>query len=310
LETSRTRETFLAVGLNPTLQNTFVVRTLRTGQVNRVLRQRLDVAGKGANTCRVLAQLGESAVHLTYHGGRNGELYRELSIADGIRLNAANSDCDVRFCHTIIDLAGSAATEIVEAGGPVTGALEEAVLARFRESLSSCHTVIISGSRAPGFSSVIYPDMVREAKEAGLRTILDIRGEDLVACLPQAPDVLKINVSEFTDTFLPEVSVPEESDVSGSMEDIGSKMIELREESGLEVVLTNGRQAVHFVEDGRVKSIKPPAITPANPIGSGDAFSAGFASAIHRGLSMMESVGRGIECAQKNVLLEKPGSLL
>ena len=83
---------FLVVGLNPTIQNTYGFDSLRVSQVNRVRTHRLDLAGKGANTSRVLNQLGERALHLTYCGGANGNLYRELSAAESIELREAVGD--------------------------------------------------------------------------------------------------------------------------------------------------------------------------------------------------------------------------
>ncbi|TFH04579.1 MAG: hypothetical protein E4H09_03390, partial [Spirochaetales bacterium] len=75
---------YLAICLNPTIQNTLVFDHVELGQVNRILRHRTDIAGKGVNTARVLTQLGERAVHLTQGGGRHLELFRDFVAADGL----------------------------------------------------------------------------------------------------------------------------------------------------------------------------------------------------------------------------------
>jgi fructose-1-phosphate kinase PfkB-like protein len=222
---------FLVVGLNPTIQNTYSFDNVRLGQVNRARTHRLDVAGKGGNISRVLHQLGEDVVHLTFCGGRNAAIYRELSARDNV-LMAAPVGGEVRYCHTLLG-GENGATEIVEDGAPVTAGLEDAVLAEYAEQLEISHTVVIGGSRAPGFSPGIYASMLRGALASGVRTVFDVRGADLLSCRPDWPTVLKINVSEFVSTFLPDLDVPEDTPPNRLPDELRPAMVRAHEETGV-----------------------------------------------------------------------------
>jgi len=226
-----------------------------------------------------------------------------------VTTDAVESRCEIRFCHTVIDLARREATEIVEPGGPVDAGVETALLDRLRVLMAGAHTLIVSGSRADGFSDSIYSEMVGLASHAGLRTVLDIRGEDLKRCLEHRPTLLKINVTEFARTFLPDTSLNESTAPSSIPPRVFETMLDVRSEYGMDIVLTHGRYPVLYTDGEKVSQLLPDAIKPINPIGSGDAFTAGMTSAIHRGEPLAESVRHGMSCAVRNALLEKPGAI-
>ena len=306
---ARARTNFLVVGLNPTLQNTFTVPSLRVSQVNRVLDHRVDVAGKGGNTTRVLTQLGERAVHLTFGGGRTLDLYRELCRRDGINLRCVECNVDIRFCHTLVGEHDRTTTEIVEPGHVVSPAVEEAIITGFDDELAHAHTVIIGGSKAPGFSDDLYARLVQKAAAAGVRSVLDIRGKDLLGCLVHRPSAIKINVSEFSHTFTPGTPLDEDVLPEAIPASLFDRMIQLTTETGAELVLTNGSQPVLLVADGAVKTMIPPRVEPVNVVGCGDAATAGLAAGLHHGKAIEEAVRLALDCAAKNAALLAPGSI-
>lgn len=301
-------DSFLVVCLNPTLQMTFRLDALAPGQVNRVRSHRLDLAGKGANTARILRQLGENSVHLTQAGGQHLETFLKLAAEDGIIMRHVLGDIEIRHCYTLLDTAARTTTEIVEPGSEVSPDLEEGVRAEYLALLSRAHTVIISGSRAPGFSDALYPWMVEAAHSYGLGVVLDIRGDDLVNALPHRPSVVKINANEFSSTFLEE-PVPEETDPARMPPELTERMRAMAAERGCRVVLTNGSKPAMYVEDGRIETITPTRVEPVNAIGSGDAVTAGLAAGLRRGLPLREAIELGLDCARRNVTLEKPGTI-
>lgn len=300
-------KSFLVVCLNPTLQKTFRLDDLDRGQVNRARAVRTDLAGKGANPTRILTQLGERAVHLTQAGGANLDLFRSLVAADGLDVRAVEGEIEIRFCYTLLAANDRSTTEIVEAGCAVPEGMEERVRERYLELLEEAHTVIIAGSKAPGFTDSLYPWMVAAARSRDLRVIVDFRGADLVNSLPHKPSLLKINVSEFSATFL-DAMLPEETKTDELPQALIDRMLEL-DRGGVTVVLTNGSEAVLFVESGVVERIVPERVEPVNTIGSGDAVTAGIAAGLHRGLPLRAAIELGIDCARRNVGFEKPGTI-
>ena len=309
------RSYFLVVCLNPTLQNTFTFPKVELAQVNRTTSHRLDIAGKGVNTTRILQQLGERAIHLTHIGGRHKSTFLDLVAADGLDVRYVEADIVIRHCHTLLDRSAGSTTEIVEPGHPVPSETEEQVLRCFGDLLRDAHSVILGGSKAPGYTNNLFPHMVRDAKLAGKQVLLDIRGDDLLGSIPYSPDVVKINVAEFGQTFLKGVALPEDVDMGQIPEMLFTRMLNLREREGVSVVLTNGSKPVLYVGenevgDSMVQSAEPEQVAPVNAIGCGDAVTAGVAAALRRGDSLPDAVRLGMECARKNVMLTKPGSIV
>ncbi len=297
----------LAVCLNPTIQRTLVLERLRPGHVNRVRELSLDAAGKGINVSRVLVQLGEPVVQLTQAGGHDRELFLGLARRDGIEVAPVDTQADVRTCITLLDRQQRTTTEIVEEGRPVDAATERAIREAYRRLVPDCRTVVISGTKAPGFSPQLYPWMAAEARACGKTVIVDYRGEDLVATIPSRPTVVKVNFTEFVATFFPDEDAAEDAGSDRLLARVRERMLRLLRDDGIVTVLTRGRLSTLYVDGGAVAERQPPAAEAVNTTGCGDAFAAGMAATLGRGLGIEAAVAAGHDCAARNAALLRPG---
>jgi 1-phosphofructokinase/tagatose 6-phosphate kinase len=297
----------LTVCLNPTLQKTFWFPKVELAQVNRVSRQREDASGKGINVTRVLTQLGEQAVHVTQVGGAGADRFLELARDDKLDVRPVRAAIEIRNCYTLLDAGAGTTTELVEAGDQVSSGVEEDVRSAVTKLFGEARSLVISGSKAPGFSSELYPGLVERAQAAGLYVLIDVRGEDLIRSLPYRPDVVKINVSEFSATFLAD-QIPEERETSELPSELFEKLADLST-SGTSFVLTNGGRPTVVAHNGTTELIDVVPAEPVNAIGCGDAVTAGVVAGWARGMELGEAVRLGHECAAKNVVLEKPGTI-
>ncbi len=298
---------YLAVCLNPAIQRTIVLERLRRGEVNRVSELSIDASGKGINVSRVLAQLGERAVQLTQAGGHDRRLFLELARRDGIEVEAVETQAELRTCTTVLERSPGATTEIVEEGRAVEPATEQRVRDAFERLLPETHTVIISGTKAPGFSTQIYPWMTGRAKALGRTVIVDYRGDDLIATVPMRPTVIKPNFAEFARTFLAGEDPSEGAENHQLVERVREHMLRLFRDQGIVTVLTRGRFSTLYVDAGEVREERPPDVRVVNTTGSGDAFAAGMAAALAKGLGMGRAVAAGHDCAVRNAGLLRPG---
>ncbi|MFW6212308.1 MAG: PfkB family carbohydrate kinase, partial [Spirochaetota bacterium] len=171
--------------MNPTLQKTFWFPKVELAQVNRVSRQREDASGKGINVTRVLTQLGEPAVHVTQVGGAGADLFLELARGDKLDVRPVHAEIEIRNCYTLLDAGAGTTTELVEAGDHVPDGVEDEVRRTVIDLLGGARSLVLSGSKAPGFSSELYPGLVERALAAGLFVLVDVRGEDLIRSLRQ-----------------------------------------------------------------------------------------------------------------------------
>ncbi len=300
---------YLVVCMNPTLQRTIVLPRLWENEVNRSDEYYLDASGKGVNTTRILHQLGEEAVHLTHAGGRNRDYYVAMAEESGVAVRWVESHREIRYCYTLLNRSSNTTTEIVEEAVSVESGTEERATRLYGELIDTVDVVIIAGSKAPGFSSAFYPQMVRTAKAKRKTVALDLRGDDLTNALEYAPDIIAPNFAEFAKTFFPDMPVKEDEDNPEAERLVAEKMLELRQSAGCLCVLSRGGRPAMCVADGRVEHVSAQCIAPVNTIGSGDAFTAGFASAYLRGRDVVTAVAHAHDCAAKNALLVRPGYL-
>ena len=298
---------FLVICLNPTIQKTIILKKLNENEVNRSSEYRTDASGKGVNVTRVLSQLGTEVVHLTQSGYRS-KFFITLANNDNLNIVTVPNNSPIRTCTTLISNIKSTVTEIVEESFPVDDNTEKLVLTEYKKLLKTTNNVIISGSKASGFSNSIFPEMVKLAKGNNKTIILDYRGIDLLNSISFKPDYIKINFPEFVSTFFPEYSIGEHEENSELKTKVVEKIKNLLKMSSVKTILTRGTMPVIFIDDkGVVREVKIEKIKPINTIGSGDAFTAGFAFKLNQKASLQEAVLFGVECGSKNAALLKPG---
>ncbi len=300
----------LAVCLNPTFQRTMVFDNFLVGEVNRSANYRLDASGKGVNVARVVAQLGGKAIHLTHLGSNRINEFIELLEGDGIELYWSDSQSTIRTCTTIYNLADRTTTELVEEPEAVHPSTEKLIVEQFHKALAESATMVISGTRSPGYSPDLYSNFVKIAKEEGKRVILDIKGEDLTDSLPYGVDFIKPNLSEFAATFMEGLTVLEQEDSQEIKDKVVAKMDELYQSYGCSIMLTRGAFDVWLYAEGTFHELPVEQVEPLNTIGCGDATTAGIAFGLTKGESLMESVKIGLAAGAANAQTLRPGSII
>ena len=303
------KNSFLTVCMNPTLQKTLSFPMLIKDSVNRTGEYRLDASGKGINVSRVLTQLGRDCCHLTQLGGIMRPLFMDLCRKDKLRLEWVESGSPIRFCYTLLDANEKSVTELVEESERVGEGTEGRLLDAFSALIGEFSTLIISGTKADGFSDALVPEMVKKARREGCRVILDVRGNDLLNSLPHGPLVIKPNLYEFFLTFAPEFI--SNNGITGNEGQIRERAEQiwagLREKYSLSLVLTRGHEPVWYGESGDLLEHALSPVPPLNTTGSGDAFTAGLASALEDGAPLSAAIASGARCGALNAGLLRPG---
>jgi len=309
--------TILTVCLNPTLQKTLRFPSIYPGTVNRTGVHRLDASGKGINVTRVLTQLGKKAVHLTQLGGVLRPLFLSLCEQDGLSVQWAESESEIRFCYTLLSDTDGTVTELIEESETVRDGTEERLLEEFDDIIT--HTadlkwVIISGTKAAGFSGAVIPAMTQRAKEKGLKIILDIKGKDLTESLKYQPDIVKPNLFEFATDFAPELIKNNElTEIDASAKErIKSAVLDMAQKYKCGVILTNGSRKIIAADSDKMSAneffeVEVKQVKALNSTGCGDAFTAGIAAALGEGASFREAISEGCRCGALNAALVRPG---
>lgn len=275
-------------------------RKLTLDAVNRAATTLDGIAGKSVNVAKVLHALGEQPVAVGFLGGDRGEFLRRALAARGIATEFATVVAPTRQCITVIDEAGGTITELVEEGGAVTAAECEALTGIIRRRMPGCAAVVMSGTLAKGVGTGFYFQCASAAHKAGAITVVDAQGQALTEALRATPGLVKPNRLELAATVGHELR-----DVTAVME----AMRELHRRGAQRVVITAGKEP-SLAFDGRTFwKVAAPAIAALNPIGSGDAFTAGLTWRLLRGDDLGEACRWAAASGSANALTPMAGEV-
>ena len=135
---------------------------------------------------------------------------------------------------------------------------------------------------------------------SGLWKITDAQGAALVEALKGKPGLVKPDRAELATTVGRKLKTDSE---------IMQAMRELLERGAQRVIVTAGKEPALAFDGEIFRRIISPRIKAANPIGSGDAFTAGVVWRLLRGDDLGEACRWGAAAAAANALTPMPGEL-
>jgi 1-phosphofructokinase/tagatose 6-phosphate kinase len=114
------------------------------------------------------------------------------------------------------------------------------------------------------------------------------------------PTIIKPNLSEFCQTFMPGKSVLENEDNEHLKDVVRPIVQDIYETYGVRTVITRGKFDT-WVYDGSSLVVIPnkKGLPVVNTIGCGDALTAGLTHALLKGEVLPQAVAFGMECAMK-----------
>jgi 1-phosphofructokinase family hexose kinase len=286
----------LCVGLTPAQQQIMVFDHFRLGEVNRASQVAWCTSGKVVNLAVAVRLLGEECLMLSTVGGQAAaQIDREMEEL-GIGRRWVHTQSATRVCTTILDRGACSITELVENGRPLLpGELEE-FAAVYAEEAARADVAAFSGSLPAGTPAAYYRRLVEKTR---CPAVFDFRGEGLLGCLDLKPYVVKPNREELGQTM----GRPIRDD-----DQLLAAMRELNRRGAQWVVITQGAGPVWVTSLSRAwRLYPPPAGEVVNPIGCGDALTAGIACATRRGADIVEAVQLGMAAAAANLQHLLPG---
>lgn len=255
----------VAAGLTPAWQQILVFERMQTGHVNRAKTAVWCGSGKVLNVGAALHHLGAKSLTLCPVGGLTGQQIRDDFTKRGIPARWLVTSVATRVCTTILDEETGQTTELVENSAPLFEAELDEYVAAFSEEARTANVVVVSGSLPQGTPANFYRRLLERTPA---RAILDVRGRELIECLPLRPFLVKPNREELAATF----GRPLEAD-----DDVVEAMSELRTRGAEWVVVSNGPAPLLALGPGGLHRFEPPRVNVLNPIGCGDALCAELA---------------------------------
>ncbi|MEN3183896.1 MAG: PfkB family carbohydrate kinase [Atribacterota bacterium] len=283
----------LVVTPNPCLDRTLFVDAHRPSGRVEVQKATEIAGGKGSNVCRVLKELGVPCVHLVPLGGYTGERVFHLLTGEGIATVPVWIRSATRVVTTVVDRQWH---QIVYFEPPHEMEHEEKreFLTQLTALQENADFVLFCGSLPPSF-----PEFYEEAlpRCQGKSVIIDGRGEAL-RTLSSYPFGVKMNAEEAEVTLGKPLQKPRDWEAFFDFFFTRGAQI---------VILTLGKDGAVLGRKEGFLFAQPPEIPAVNPVGSGDAFLAGFIYGLLRWNSFEEAMRLGTAAGACNAMVWEAG---
>ncbi len=283
----------LAVGPSPALQRELCFPGWDApGDVVRCSSLRLSVGGKASNAVRAVHHDGGRATLLSFAGGAQGQRMRELFAAEGLEAVWVPTRAETRLCQTLLDPEGRRIRELVEEPDPVSPPEWAELHARFDQALSGHAGVLLCGSLPRNAPAGTYAGLVRRARAGHRPVLLDAKGPELLAALPERPEWVKINRAEALEAT--------------GCDSVGAAAEKLLSLGAGALLITDGSRPAFLHHGGRGRHFVQPSIEPLNPIGGGDTVAGVLMNRLLLGESPPEAARRALGAALAQALTPFP----
>lgn len=290
----------LCIGPTPAAQRVMLFRNVGLDAVNRAAKTLDGVAGKSINVAKVLKALGEKPVATGFLGGNRGSLIHSCLVGRGVETDFVKVAPETRQCITIIDQSVGTHTELVQESDAVPRDKYRELFDIVRKRASRFRAMVISGTLTPRAPIDFYRRCAQLAADCNLLSVVDAKGAALVEALQARPGIVKPNRSELAATVGHGLT---------SERDLMSAMRELCDRGALRVIVTSGKDPALAFDGRQFWRIHAPKIVAVNPIGSGDAFTAGLAWRLSRGADLGEACRWASAAGAANALTMMAGEV-
>jgi fructose-1-phosphate kinase PfkB-like protein len=194
----------------------------------------------------------------------------------------------------LLDEATGVTTELVENSSPLTEQELAYYLQAFSVDARSAQLVVLSGSLPKQTPHDFYRRLLERTTAPA---IMDVRGRELVECLPLRPLLVKPNREELAMT----VGRPLETE-----QQVIEAMAEVHELGAQWVIVSGGPDPLLVLGPDGLERITPPKVRVVNPIGCGDSLTAAIAAKIAGGAKPLDAIQFGVDYAARKATVLYP----
>ena len=256
----------LTVTLNPALDLTVRLPSLRLGEVNRSDSLQVHAAGKGLNVAQVLADLGHQLTVTGFLGEGNPQAFEQLFAARGFADEFVRVAGDTRSNLKLAEADGRV-TDINGPGLAVSEAQCDELLARLERLVPDQDLVVVAGSLPRGIEVQWFVELLQRLKRLGIRVALDTSGAALREGLAATPWLIKPNEEELGEAR--SVALDDSSAIAAEAR-------RLQAEGIAHVVVSQGAHGVSWFSPNAALHANPPRVRVVSTVGAGDSLLAGM----------------------------------
>lgn len=258
----------LTITPNAAIDKTYTVEGFSIDRVHRPSVSRTTAGGKGINVSRVLKEFGRTSTASGFIGGQIGESIVNCLNTEEISHDFVRVKDESRLCIAVVDPQNGTQTELNENGPQITQNELSLMLDKIMEQLDNAEFIVLCGSCPPGVPISFYYDVIKMAKQADVKTILDTSGDYLREAVKASPYMIKPNNAELSQLVGRELF---------TLEEICHAAKGMKKKYGIEITaVTMGRSGAIVTDGERILKAVPPEIDFVSAVGSGDSFLAAF----------------------------------
>lgn len=285
---------FLTVTLNPALDKNLRVDRNRPRETLRATAAWDLAGGKGVNVGRGLLRVSAGTARvraLMPLGGHAGAQVADLARDEGMEVTAVPIAGRTRTAITVDDAETSQYWHYLEPGPQLSDAEFGNVRKAFIAALTGCAYAAVSGSLPSPEAGRLLPEMIRLARERGVRLALDSSGGAVRPGLEAGPWLAKPNLEELREILGEPLETRTER--WAALERLAAWGVGV-------TLLSNGPDEALALAGGRRFRIVPPCVTEISDLGSGDAAVAGILWAAAQGYNTEQCLAWGAACGAAN----------
>ncbi|EKY3197729.1 6-phosphofructokinase II [Cronobacter turicensis] len=245
-----------------------------------------EPGGGGINVARAIVHLGGAATALFPAGGATGEHLVSLLNDEHVAVETVCAhDWTRQNLHVHVESSGEQ-YRFVMPGATITDdefrQLEEKVLA-----IESGAILVISGSLPPGVSIEKLQQLIKAARQQGIRLIIDSSGDALAAALEIGDiELVKPNQKELAALVKRDLTAPD--DVRQAAQEL------VQSGKARRVVVSLGPQGALGVDGQDCVQVVPPPMKSQSTVGAGDSMVGAMTLRLAQGAPLLDMVRYGV----------------
>ncbi len=281
----------LTVTINPLLERRYKFSKIKINNENRQGKNEIRAGGKGINVSRQLNLLNCDNLALTFLGGSNGRILKDILIKENIKVTSIRTQSATRDCSLIFEESSGEITTFFGENSIISDAEVEEFKFKMDKMIQNCEIVVFSGSSPCSQTDTIFPFGIEAANKYDKISVLDTYGNHLIKCLRSSPTIVHNNFQEVNNSL--NNSLKSEKEVIEYLNSLYTMGIK-------QIFLTQGSDPVYAANFNFYYKVVPPKIKAIDPTGSGDSFTAGIVSGLEKDLNFEENIITAISLGALN----------
>jgi len=291
--------TIVTLTLNPAVDKSSAVDTVASEIKLRCDPPTFDPGGGGINVARAVKKLGGDALAIYAAGGGPGQRLQALLANEGIRQQIIPIEGETRESLTVYERTSGLQYRFGMPGPQLTAAEWQAAIDAV--VAAGADYVVASGSLPPGAPVDFYAQLVRAARDAGSKVIVDTSGDALRALAGAGFYLAKPNLREI------EMLAGEQFHDEDQLRDAVQRAI--RDHRHVEnVVVSMGSSGAALITETDFVVYRPPTVPIESKVGAGDSMVGGIVFALAEGRNLQDAVRYGVAAGSAAVMT--PGTEL